>query len=248
MCTLMLAHKPTPGTLLAVSANRNEFLARPASPMAVWPGSGIVAPRDEQGGGTWLGVNPHGVFVGLTNRSLSAIDAGRPSRGRLVLAALECGSARAVFDLLGGLEGNEHNGFHLVAADRSAAFLAICDGTTIERRELPQGVHVITERSFGAGEGRREERVRPAFDALFSAGEPTLEELRRPMQLHSDVESPLEGACVHAELLGYGTRSSFQLLLPVSGAAGGSWSEGPTCTAKVVDVSPLVAPLFAAPG
>ena len=36
MCTLLLAHRATPGTLLALSANRNEFLARPAEGIAEW--------------------------------------------------------------------------------------------------------------------------------------------------------------------------------------------------------------------
>jgi hypothetical protein len=248
MCTLLLAVRPTPETLLAISANRNEFLARAASPMATWPieggGGRIVAPKDGKAGGTWLGVNQQGLFVGLTNRRHATVDAERSSRGRLVVAALALPSAQAVYDFVGGMSATKHNGFHLVVADLHRAFVAVCDGKTIERHDLGPGLHVVTERSFGAGEGRREERVRAEYDVLFAAGEPTLESLRRPMQSHEDGETPLEASCVHAELFGYGTRSSFQLLVPTRSPVSAIFSEGPTCTAPIADVSRLLAPFY----
>ena len=179
MCTLLLAHRATPGTLLALSANRNEFLARPAEGIAEWPRERgaplVVAPRDGKAGGTWQGVNQHGLVVCLTNRRHATFDAGRASRGQLVAEALRLASARAVNDWIGTLPGARHNGFHLVAADLEEAWLAIGDGTAIERYELSPGVHLITERSFGAGEGPREQQARAAYASLFAAGEPIVE-------------------------------------------------------------------------
>lgn len=248
MCTLLLAHHPTPGTLLAISGNRNEFLARTAEGIAEWPvapgAPRIVAPRDGKAGGTWQGVNQHGLFVCLTNRRHATIAADRRSRGLLVAEALTKPSAHAVYEWLGTLRGEDYNGFHLVAADLGEAWLAIGDGKTIQRDELSPGVHLITERSFGAGEGMREQEARAAYAALFSEGDPTVEELRRPMQAHAEKESPLESACVHAELFGYGTRSSFQLLVPIRGPVTALWSEGKTCTSPARDVSALVGPCF----
>ncbi len=253
MCTLLLAHRPTPGTLLAVASNRNEFLARPAEGIAVWPAEvglalpRIVAPRDSKAGGTWLGVNDRGLFVCLTNRRNATLSADRASRGQLVAQALRLPDSRAVHEWMGTLEGERYNGFHLVAADLEEAWLAIGDGHTIERDELSPGVHVITERSFGAGEGPRESQCRAAYAALFHEGDPTVEELRRPMQAHADTgQSPLESACVHAELFGYGTRSSFELVVPISGSVQALWSEGKTCTAEARDVSSLLDGSFAA--
>ena len=66
------------------------------------------------------------------------------------------------------------------------------------------------------------------------------------MQAHAAGEAPLESACVHAELFGYGTRSSLQLLVPLAGPVRALWSEGKTCTAPARDVSALVGPLFEA--
>jgi uncharacterized protein with NRDE domain len=252
MCTVLLAHRPAPGLLLAASTNRNEFLARPAEPLAPWPrapggqGPRIVAPRDGKASGTWQGINDRGLFVCLTNRRHAQLDAGRVSRGQLVAEALALPDARSVHEYLGTLVPNRHNGFHLLAADLRQAFLCIGDGERLERRALEPGLHLITERSFGAGEGRREEEARAAFAALFAAGLPTVEQLRTPMQAHAGNDEPLESACVHAELFGYGTRSSLQLSVPAAGPVRALWSEGKTCTAPAVDVSGLLAPLFAA--
>ena len=252
MCTLLLAHRPTPGTLLAVASNRNEFLARPADAIGLWPaeltGAGnprVVAPRDTKAGGTWQGLNDRGLFVCLTNRRGATVSADRLSRGQLVVEALRLPTARAVHEWLGTLAGDRYNGFHLVAADLDEAWLAIGNGTTIERDELSPGVHLITERSFGAGEGQREAQARAAYATIFAEGDPTAEDLRRPMQAHGDTgQSPLESACVHAELFGYGTRSSLEVVVPNSGPAHALWSEGKTCTAKAEDVSGLLTGFF----
>jgi uncharacterized protein with NRDE domain len=258
MCTLMLALRALPGTRLAVSANRNEFLARPASPIALWPAEGsrlrFAAPRDLQAGGTWQGVNERGLIVCVTNRRGAQLSPHRASRGNLVLAALACESAREAQAMLAAEPGDRYNGFHLVAADRREAVLLIGDGERIESRALDDGVHVITERSFGAGEGLREEVARREFAALFAnAGalqspeaRVSLAALRAPLAAHVAGSPPLESACVHADEYGYGTRSSLQLLVRDGGEVGALFSEGHTCTSQPRDVSALLGPLFPA--
>jgi hypothetical protein len=107
MCSVVLAAHVVAGYPLVVVANRDEQLDRASSPPLAWSGDGgvvgggtiesapFVAPRDDVAGGTWLGVNRAGVFVGITNRYLGPQDATRASRGRLVADALALGSARA---------------------------------------------------------------------------------------------------------------------------------------------------------
>src|SRR5712692_8012823 len=69
VCTLICAFRVFPRWPLIVAANRDEHLNRPASPPRLWPGDlSFVAPRDEAAGGTWLGLNSAGLFVGVTNR------------------------------------------------------------------------------------------------------------------------------------------------------------------------------------
>ena len=69
MCTLIVLHRCVPGRPLVVAANRDEFLDRPAEGPALRSSrtGQIVAPRDLEAGGTWVGVSARGVFAGLTN-------------------------------------------------------------------------------------------------------------------------------------------------------------------------------------
>src|SRR5690349_17229607 len=114
MCTLILAHRYFQGAPLVLAANRDEFLARRASGPGVVDGSPkILMPRDEVAGGTWLGLNAGGLFVGVTNRAGSSVDRARRSRGLLVADALRAGSAAELHRELARLDPSIHNAFHL---------------------------------------------------------------------------------------------------------------------------------------
>ena len=69
MCTLIVLHRCVAGKPLVVAANRDEFFARPAEGPAIRAArSGrILAPRDLEAGGSWVGLSERGVFAGLTN-------------------------------------------------------------------------------------------------------------------------------------------------------------------------------------
>jgi hypothetical protein len=231
MCTLVILQRP--GELLAISGNRNELLSRPSSGPRVE--HGILAPRDELAGGTWLGLNRHGLFVCVTNRRGGMVDPSRKSRGLLVMEALQAVTARGLREAMAQLRGDRHNGFHLVYADLRDAFVTWSDGVKVQHAVLAPGrVHVITERSFGAGEGERERTVAAAFAQL----EPSLAGWREPMTAHA--AEPLESACVHADAIAYGTRSSLQMILRPSGGEG-LWTEGHPCVNPARDISPLIA-------
>jgi hypothetical protein len=231
MCTLVLLLRP--GELLAVSGNRNELLSRPASGPRVE--DGILAPRDEIAHGTWLGLNKHGLFVCVTNRRGAMVDPARRSRGLLVSEALHAASARGLHLALRELRGDRHNGFHLIYADLHEAFATYSDGATVSQADVEPGkVIVFTERSYGAGEGARERDIAQAFAGL----EPTLQDWRAPMTMHA--EEPLESACVHADAVGYGTRSSLQLIYGPSRAEA-LWTDGHPCVNRSSDISDLAA-------
>ncbi|TMB34122.1 MAG: NRDE family protein [Deltaproteobacteria bacterium] len=237
MCTLVFALRPAPGIVLAATGNRNEFLARPARAAQVEPGPDpVLLPRDLRSGGTWLGLNARGMFACLTNRRGAVLDPGRASRGELVLEALRSATASAAKERIGKVPGNRHNGFHLLFADANEAWIAVCDGVRLEFRPVLSGLLlVVTERSYGAGEGVREAEVKRECAPLFSDPGLSAATLRPPMQRHGEV--PLEGACVHADDLGYGTRSSLQLVVRESRAVELLWTEGHPCTDSPSDLS-----------
>src|SRR5262245_10355038 len=112
MCTLIAAFQQWPALPLLVAANRDEALARPALGPMCWDGAPrFVAPRDEKAGGSWLGLNEHGLFVGITNRAGSSADPGGRSRGLLVTAALAERSARELNHRLQGTDPHAYNSF-----------------------------------------------------------------------------------------------------------------------------------------
>src|SRR5258708_18415470 len=248
MCTLLLALQATARMPLAASGNRNEFLARPASGPRLYPAAEpgtptVVMPRDEKALGTWLGFSDRGVFVCLTNRR-GPLDPARASRGELVVQALQKPGVAALREFLQRVPAERYNGFHLVFATAREAAVLICDGSRSELRELGPGLHLITQRSFGAGEGAREKRVLREVEELFQRGEPDLIALREPLRRHGPDGAPRESACVHADALGYGTRSSLQLRVPHQGPATALWTEGHPCTQPAQEISTLLAPLF----
>jgi len=93
MCLIAWNWQPDRATPLLLLANRDEFYARPALPLHWWgptPSSAeVLAGKDLQGGGTWLGVSRSGRLAALTNyRSTEPQRADAPSRGELVAAFL----------------------------------------------------------------------------------------------------------------------------------------------------------------
>lgn len=66
MCVAAIAWQADPRWTLVAIGNRDEFHARPTAPLARWPDGRILAGRDLQAGGTWLGVS-EGRFGLVTN-------------------------------------------------------------------------------------------------------------------------------------------------------------------------------------
>ena len=86
MCLVVLAFRVSDDHPVLLAANRDEFHARPTREAHWWPDADdILAGRDLQAGGTWLGVHRAGRFATVTNyRDADAASGDYASRGRLV--------------------------------------------------------------------------------------------------------------------------------------------------------------------
>ena len=86
MCILFIAIAQHPEYPLIVAANRDEYFARPSEPMQFWRDHPeILAGRDKQAGGSWLGMNRNGQFAAVTNfRDKPHFREDARSRGELV--------------------------------------------------------------------------------------------------------------------------------------------------------------------
>jgi uncharacterized protein with NRDE domain len=240
MCTLIAAVRTLPESPLVIAANRDERLDRPASGPRLWPGSpAFIAPLDEAAGGTWLGLNAAGLFVGVTNRFGVERDETRESRGRLVVDALSFRSAPALHTALEGLSAKRFNAFHLFYSDATAAFVTWSTGERVKQESLVPGVHVITERSLGGDDRDRTELIRSYWPAVERGPGRLTDRLADLLRLHRD--PPGAGVCIHAPELNYGTRSSLILLLqqqiPESKFL---WANGPPCVTTYEDRTDLL--------
>jgi uncharacterized protein with NRDE domain len=119
MCLILLAIDAHPKYRLILAANRDEFLARPTAPAAFWEDAPqVLAGRDLQGGGTWLGITTTGRLAALTNfRDLRSRRPHAPSRGNLVSAYLRGTMSVAAYRDYLEREGSTYNDFNLLFGD-----------------------------------------------------------------------------------------------------------------------------------
>jgi len=232
MCTLVAAIDVFPEWPLVIAANRDERLDRAASGPRLWPGSPpFIAPVDEVAGGTWLGLNRLGLFVGVTNRFGVDRDDRRESRGRLVVEALRHASARELHSALAAMSAQRFNAFHLFYSDGRESFVTWSTGKQALQQSLARGLHVITERSLGGDDRARTELIRARWPSVEKGPGPLTERLGNLLRLHGDL--PGTGVCIHVPQFNYGTRSSLILLLAEHLAHSQLlWADGPPCTTE----------------
>jgi uncharacterized protein with NRDE domain len=138
MCLIVLAWRVHPDFPLVVAANRDEFHARPADPAAFWTDQpGILAGRDLEARGTWMGVSRGGRFAAVTNYRGAREPSAKHSRGALVTAFLSGDDKPGEY--IKDLEKNSYSGFNLLVADDGDLWwTSNRDGTP---RKLEPGVY-----------------------------------------------------------------------------------------------------------
>jgi uncharacterized protein with NRDE domain len=147
MCLALVALDAHPHFPLVIAANRDEFHARPTLP-AHWgrapPFADMLAGRDLEAGGTWLGFRRDGRWALLTNvREGGRFDATAPSRGNIVPALLnQPAPPRAALSAFATEGGRRYNGFNVLAGDEAtAAWASNRAGAPVP---LARGVHGVS--------------------------------------------------------------------------------------------------------
>jgi uncharacterized protein with NRDE domain len=172
MCIVVFRWQADSNEPLVVAANRDEFFARPTAPLHWWPGSDILAGRDERSGGTWMGVTRHGRFALLTNvRDPRLRKTNAPSRGKIVSDFLS--SDRPAHEFLTQLSqrSQTYEGFNVVCGDLASARRALWFLNSQENvpREIGEGVFALSNASLDTP-WPKVERVKAAFrEALARA-------------------------------------------------------------------------------
>lgn len=120
MCLIVFAWQQHPTASLLLAANRDEFHERPAAAAHYWDDAPqLLAGRDLQAGGTWLGVSRGGRFAAITNIRDPAAEAGGAPRSRGELTTNFLVGTQAPGDYLAEVAGrrNDYQGFNLLVGD-----------------------------------------------------------------------------------------------------------------------------------
>lgn len=227
MCLILVAWRAHPGYPLVVAANRDEFFSRPTDAADFWRDAPqVLAGRDLQGGGTWLGVTRSGRFAALTNyRDPAALKAAAPSRGELVSSFLRGVETPEMFRHRLEATGTGYNGFNLLfGTGGSLHYYSNCGDTG---GELGAGIYGLSNHLLDTPwpkVAHGKSALALALDAL--PDDAALLALLRDDRIAPDDALPRTGVSLEWERLlsaafvhsaDYGTRSSTILLVDNQG-------------------------------
>lgn len=231
MCLILFGYRVRADAPLVVAANRDEFYARPTEAARFWRDEPtILAGRDLEAGGTWLGVDARGRFAAVTNyREEPPAEKPPGSRGELTTGFLK-GDAPAV-DYARGIAADRFRGFSLLLFDGQAL---VCVSNRSGLEIVEPGVHGLANVELDC-DWPKVRRGRMFLDRLLHQDAPptpdALLELLGDRTLPDDEELPQRGLEIEFERRtapcfiaseNYGTRASTALVL---GPATATFSE-----------------------
>ncbi len=228
MCLILIAHGAHSDFPLVIAANRDEYYQRPTARAAFWQDlPHILAGRDLECMGTWLGVTRAGRFAALTNfRDPRERKSDAPSRGQLVSDFLA--SDQEPREYLGdvAIEAPRYNGFNLLAGDIDGVFYL--SSRTGSVQQLSPGIHGLSNHLLDTPWPKVElgkRRLQAALEGEFGAEallnllhdrEPAAESELPDTGIGAEMERVLSPALIVSPK--YGTRASTAVLFGVDGS------------------------------
>ncbi len=229
MCTLLFSYKNHPVYDLIMASNRDEYYTRPTAPLDFWTDiPDILAGRDLQNKGTWLGLTRTGRFAAITNfRKPSSLKDNAPSRGILVNDFLKGkDSPNQYLEKIKQI-GAEFNGFNLLVGDKTHLFYySNMEGQV---KEIAAGFHGLSNHLINTPwtkvkDGKEE--LKKQIDNCEEIDIESIFNLLRDDTCPPDSELPETGVGVEWERIlapifikseGYGTRASSIILIKKNG-------------------------------
>jgi uncharacterized protein with NRDE domain len=226
MCLIVFAWQPGQPQPLVVAANRDEFFPRPSQPAAPWPEvPGLIAGRDLQAGGTWLGIGPQGRFAALTNIRDLSLPQGERSRGELPIDFLSSTDSPEHFLQRLADQQQRYGGFNLLVGSRDE--LWHFNSQSGLARSLPSGIYGVSNADLNTPWPKLERAKQALQASLPAARQEALFELLSNPQRPDDAALPKTGVSLETERMlssvfiaspGYGTRASTVLIAHANGS------------------------------
>lgn len=147
MCLILIGFRTHAEHPLVISANRDEFFARPTTPAHFWNDlPDVFAGRDEAEHGTWMGVTRSGRMAAVTNwTEPEPDDVADLSRGALVAGFLSGEQSAATY--IHNIDGMRYRGFNFIAYDGQE--LRYYSNRTDEVRVLQPGIYGLSNTRLG---------------------------------------------------------------------------------------------------
>lgn len=235
MCLLIFAHQVSPQFPLVLAANRDEFHARPTRPSQFWnEHPGLLAGKDLEQGGTWMGITREGRFAAVTNyRDPDQTRQAPRSRGELPLQFLTGRqSPEEYLEALASRAG-QYAGFNLLVGDAGALWYFANNGRS-HPRELAPGLYGLSNANLDTP-WPKVELGKARLQALLDDGQLEAEHIAslvadthtaRPealarLGMETDMEEMLSAQFIITP--GYGTRSTTALRMDADGQI--HWAE-----------------------
>lgn len=236
MCLITFDWQPNQHLIL--SANRDEFYKREALPLAPWPDQpSIIAGRDLEQNGTWLGISKNLRFAALTNvRALNVGPSNPPSRGELVSLFLlnPSNMEEALQQVLSTAE--QYAPFNFIAGNAQQLWY-LTNYPSPRLEHVSAGIHSLSNAQLDSPWPKaqlaqqqlqnwlKEPEDSLSLCSLLNRREPFADELLPETGVSYAFEKLLSAQFIHAP--GYGTRCSTGLILRPTAASISeiSWSE-----------------------
>ncbi len=189
MCLILFAWKVHEEFPLILAANRDEFYERPTAPAAFWDGAPrLLAGRDLQEGGTWLGITRRGKLAALTNyRDPASLKSNVPSRGHLVSDYLRGRQTPENYLRRIKPRAAQYNGFNLLVGDDSELF---CFSNRDGLQKPAPGIHGMSNHLLDTPWPKVERGKRALNDLITGGKAPSPEAL---LDLLADRSRPPDG-------------------------------------------------------
>lgn len=193
MCLVLIAVTPDPHHRLILAANRDEAHDRPTASATRWSAdAGIIAGRDLQAGGTWLGVTESGRAAAVTNfREVPPIS-GALSRGALVADFLRAETSARSYGQSLDSKKEHYGGYNLVLHDGAETWCYSNRGPAVH---LAEGFHGLSNHLINTNwpkVTRSVQRFRTAYGDPERALEVLADQAVAPDEALPDTGLPLD--------------------------------------------------------
>jgi uncharacterized protein with NRDE domain len=228
MCLLALAWKTHPDFPLILAGNRDERHARASAAAGLWSDAPqVLAGRDLEAGGTWLGATTDGRFAVVTNYREGLNPAKAPrSRGALTADFLTGSASPQAYVASVRPLAHEYGAFSLVCGDGDSLWYFSNRGG--EPAAIAPGIHALSNHLLDTP-WPKVQAAKTGLKSLLDGGGLTAEALFHLLADRAPAQGPLPDTGIGAELERrvsaafvqdpvYGTRCSTLLLRDSRGA------------------------------